>query len=84
MTIAVDSRRGYIAGFRLTIHSMERMVERGLDLLDVQDTLQAPLITQPGIQPDTAKHVGATAIVVVNVTTKEVLTVYPNQEWSNR
>ena len=73
----VEVRRGYIAGFRLTIHSMERMIERGVDQFDVLDALQAPLFTEPGDKPDVVKFCGPQATVVANALTREVLTVYP-------
>ena len=74
----VETRRGYIAGFRLTIHSMERMIERGLNQLDVLDALQVPLFTEPGNKPDIVKFCGSQATVVTDALTREVLTVYPS------
>ena len=68
------AQAGFIAGNRLTRHAMERMMERGLTVADVEDAIVNPVSTQPGNKPNTTKFFGVNADVVVDYLTNDILT----------
>lgn len=72
-----------VEGYRFTMHAMERAMERKVHAKWVAGAIQARNAV-PGQLPNTAKCIGPDATVVVNYASKEVLTVYPTKEWSNK